>query len=85
MDIPKTPDQWAGLTDTELFQAATESGMVQTSDQARFEANRRLIVALIDFKKSSDRAGRRLFWLTVAIVVLTAALVVLDVIRPLAD
>jgi hypothetical protein len=34
---------------------------------------RRLVVALRDFKASSDRTARRLVWLTVVLVVMTGS------------
>jgi hypothetical protein len=44
------------------------------------EMNRRLLLALKGFKESSDTASRRLFWATVVLVVLTAAVVALTIV-----
>ena len=47
--------------------------------KVQFEATARLIAALKDFKRSSDRASGALIFLTLVLVVLTAVLVWLTV------
>lgn len=73
----------AHLSDAELI--ATAPGIPNESHQ--MEMNRRLKAAITDLtaetiasRKSSERAARRIVWLTVVVVLLTAALVALTVV-----
>ena len=79
-------NQLARLGDAELI--AQAPGIPSPSHE--MEMNRRLKAAIGDltgeivtFRESSDRASRRIFWLTVGIAVLTAALVALTVVLAL--
>jgi hypothetical protein len=76
-------NQLANLGDAELI--ASAPGIPNVSHQ--MEMDRRLKVAIADLttetiaaRKSSDRTAGRLVWLTVVLVVLTAALVALTVV-----
>lgn len=76
-------NQLANLSDAELI--ATAPGIPNVSHQ--MEMDRRLKVAIVALttgtiaaRKSSDRTSGRLVWLTVVLVVLTAALVALTVV-----
>lgn len=71
---------WAALTDAEVVaSAAPATETLEYVDRARAEAAhaemmRRLIVALRDFKASSDRTARWLISLTVVLVIMTGAI-----------
>jgi hypothetical protein len=73
----------ASLSDAELI--ATSPSIQNVTHQ--MEMDRRLKVAIVDLttetiaaRKSSDKTAARLVWLTVVLVVLTAALVALTVV-----
>jgi hypothetical protein len=71
---------WAALTDAEVVAfTAPETTTLEYAHRARAEAAhaemmRRLVVALREFKTSSDRTAQRLVWLTVVLVVMTAVI-----------
>jgi len=76
-------NQLANLSDAELI--ATSPSIQNVTHQ--MEMDRRLKVAIVDLttetiaaRQSSDKAARRLAWLTIVLVVLTAALVGLTVV-----
>jgi hypothetical protein len=73
----------AGLSDAELI-ASTPA--IPSQDH-QMEMNRRLKVAIAELtaetvaaRRSSERAGTRLVWLTAVVVLLTAALVALTIV-----
>jgi hypothetical protein len=68
---PQSPEEWQALEDDQLFSVALSGH----SGVAEHEISRRLIVALRQFKESADKASRKLFWLTLAILVLTGVIV----------
>ncbi len=73
-------DDWAALTDEELMDLVAPStqghGNVYLSHATagHVEMTRRLVVALRDFKASSDQTARRLVWLTIVLVVMTGVI-----------
>jgi hypothetical protein len=76
-------NQLGNLSDAELI--ANAPGIPNVSHQ--MEMDRRLKVAIMDLttetiaaRKASDRTAGRLVWLTVVLVILTAALVALTVV-----
>jgi hypothetical protein len=64
--MPAKP--WKDWTDDELANAA-QQGL--TGQGAPVEAMRRLRTTIETFSKSSDRYSRRMFWLTIVLLVLT--------------
>lgn len=79
---PNKPSHFRALTDAELFlmlQKCAFANDWSLDAKVQFEATGRLIAALTDFKRSSDRASSALIRLTVVLIVLTAALVGLTV------
>jgi hypothetical protein len=70
----------AGLTDAEVVAyAALALADLEYAHRARAEAAhaemmRRLVVALQSHRRSSDRAARRLIWLTIVLVAMTSAI-----------
>ena len=74
--VENTQKQW---TDDRLT-AEAESGL--RGQGAVVEAMRRLRVGIEGFSTSSDTSARRMFWLTIAIVVLTVVQVAEAVIKP---
>ena len=77
-EVPERPSDLTSLTDTELFRLLRKvafANMWQFDTKVQFEATARLIAALKDFKKSSDRAAAAVIFLTVVLVVLTIVLV----------
>jgi hypothetical protein len=79
---PNRPSELASLADEDLFrllQKVAFSNKWPFDAKVQFEATARLIAALKDFKRSSDRSANVMIFLTVVLVVLTAALVWLTV------
>jgi hypothetical protein len=77
-NVPERPSQLAALSDSDLFRLLQKVAFAnnwQFDTKVQFEATGRLIAALTDFKKSSDRAATVLIFLTLALVVLTGVLV----------
>src|SRR4051794_33364509 len=77
-NAPSKPSELVALSDEEMFRLLRKMAFANTwppRDVMRFEATARLIAALKDFKTSSDKAARGLFWVTVALVVLTIVLI----------
>ena len=76
--MPAKPSQFRALSDDELFRLLHKIGFANNwpvSVKVQFEATGRLIAALKEFKRSSDRSARALIMLTVVLVVLTGVLV----------
>lgn len=70
------------MTDDDLFRILRKVAFAnqwQFNEKVRFEAEARLIAALKAFKESSDRTGRWLIGLTIALVALTVILVLLTI------
>lgn len=74
MGIPRSPAQWTALSDADVRDVAADFG-AHVSAVAQIEINRRLIAALVSFRRSSERASRRLLGLTLVLVALTGVLV----------
>jgi hypothetical protein len=77
-NVPQRPSQLAGLSDRDLFRLLQKVAFANNwpfDSKVQFEATGRLIAALTDFKKSSDRAATVLIILTLALVALTGVLV----------
>jgi hypothetical protein len=75
---PTKPSQLRGLTDDELFRLLHKVAFANDWSldvKVQFEATSRLIAALKEFKRSSDRAAGALVFLTVVLVVLTGVIV----------
>jgi hypothetical protein len=81
-NTPERPSELTSLTDDELFRLLRKVAFAnywQFDTKVQFEATARLIAALKDFKKSSDRTGWALIFLTLVLVVLTVVLVWLTI------
>src|SRR6266508_1150742 len=77
-EVPEKPSDLTSLTDADLFRLLRKvafANMWQFDTKVQFEATARLIAALKEFKKSSDRAAAAVIFLTVVLVVLTIVLV----------
>jgi hypothetical protein len=75
---PQKPSELVALSDEEMFRLLRKTAFANLwrfSDKVQYEATARLIAALKDFKRSSDRTGNALIGLTVVLVVLTGVLV----------
>jgi hypothetical protein len=75
---PNRPSELASLADDDLFrllQKVAFSNNWPFDAKVQFEATARLIAALKGFKKSSDRTGWALIFLTFVLVILTVVLV----------
>jgi len=75
---PSKPSQLRALTDDELFRMLRKVAFANhwpLNAKVEYEATARLIAALKDFRRSSDRAAALLVVLTIALVVLTAVIV----------
>jgi hypothetical protein len=76
--FPSKPSELRSMPDGELAETYRKSAFANRhpfSAMLEHEMSFRLIVALKDFKKAADRSARTLNLLTVALVLLTAALV----------
>lgn len=81
-NIPDRPSQLIALDDDDMWRLLRKVAFANQwafDTKVRFEAEARLISALKDFKRSSDRTGRWLIGLTIALVALTVILVVLTI------
>jgi hypothetical protein len=81
-NTPERPSELTSLSDDQLFRLLRKVAFAnrwQFDTKAQFEATARLIAALKSFKKSSDRTGWALIFLTLVLVVLTVVLVWLTV------
>lgn len=75
---PTRPSELTALADEDLFRLLRKVAFANQwpfDAKVQFEATGRLIAALKEFKKSSDRTGRALIFLTLVLVVLTGVLV----------
>jgi hypothetical protein len=76
--FPDKPSELRSIPDDELAETYRKSAFANRhpfSAMIEREMSFRLIAALKDFKKAADRSARTLNLLTVALVLLTAALV----------
>jgi hypothetical protein len=79
---PNRPSELVALTDDDLFRLLQKVAFANNwsfDAKVQFEATGRLIAALKDFKRSSDRTGTALIVLTLVLVLLTAVLVWLTI------
>ena len=77
-NLPSRPSELVSLGDEDMFRLLHKVAFANYSNPKEyigFEVMARLVAALKDSKTASDRAARRLFWTTVALVILTVALV----------
>jgi hypothetical protein len=76
--IPTKPSELTALSDEEMFRVLHKTGFANkwpVDAKIQFEATARLIAALKDFRRSSDRASKVMIVLTILIAALTVVLV----------
>jgi hypothetical protein len=77
-NVPDRPSKLAALPNDQLFRLLRKVAFAnnwQFDAKVQFEATARLISALKDFKRSSDRAASALIFLTIVLIALTGVLV----------
>lgn len=77
-NFPTKPSLLVALSDDDMFRLLRKVAYANNwgfDSKVQFEATGRLIAALRDFKRSSDKAAARILALTIALVALTVALV----------
>jgi hypothetical protein len=78
-NLPQTAHDWDQVPDAQLVNITQLYPWAHV--HTNIESNRRLTAAIVDFKRSADRASTWIIVLTVALALLTLALVVDAVLR----